>query len=170
MSNEWFADNPDVLLNLTEQTQWKTFAKAHRLSFSGRLIGGCIDTLIHFVMTEYCDLTTYAKRYQDDGVILYIENAEMSPTAFCRALLGLKYRGVFELVQGVIIGRHGMLENGGKDIDFEQALAMAFDGVDVPVVYDVDVSHLPPNLTLINGAVAQVEIEAGQASLVQQLV
>lgn len=42
-----FADVPDVTYQLTEPTRWQALHGQTEVSFSGRLIGGCIDTLMH---------------------------------------------------------------------------------------------------------------------------
>ncbi|MBW4084790.1 hypothetical protein HYD27_26050 [Paenibacillus sp. S150] len=34
----------------------------------------------------------------------------------------------------------------------------------LPVLYDIDCGHVPPQLTLINGAYAEVELKSGEGS------
>ncbi len=38
---------PDTTCQLTEPTQWQTLDRTDAAQFSGRLVGGCIDTLGH---------------------------------------------------------------------------------------------------------------------------
>ncbi|WP_257252761.1 hypothetical protein [Endozoicomonas sp. SESOKO3] len=52
------------------------------------MLGGCLD-----IGSDYLDLKAFQKRYPHDGIVLFPENAEFSPIALIRALLGLKYRG-----------------------------------------------------------------------------
>ncbi|RBN36055.1 LD-carboxypeptidase, partial [Priestia megaterium] len=37
----------------------------------------------------------------------------------------------------------------------------------IPVIYDIDCGHLPPQLTLINGAYASVNLEKNKDTVVQ---
>jgi muramoyltetrapeptide carboxypeptidase LdcA involved in peptidoglycan recycling len=41
-------------------------------------------------------------------------------------------------------------------------------GIDVPVVLDVDLGHLPPQMTLVNGALAELWV-GGTTTLTQRL-
>ncbi|WP_415721250.1 S66 family peptidase [Photobacterium ganghwense] len=171
---ESFAVNPDTILKPCEQTYWKLLGKQRSAAFRGRLIGGCFDILHHLVGTEYLDLNALDRRFQGDGIILYLENAEMSPTDLYRALLSLKYRGVFSKVNAVIFGRNAfisdsMAADANQAMTSEEALLSALDDIDIPVVYDADIGHLPPNLTLFNGALAEVAVDNGRATVTQYL-
>ena len=37
----------------------------------------------------------------------------------------------------------------------------AVGDLDLPVVLDLDIGHLPPQLTLVNGALATIHVEGG---------
>jgi muramoyltetrapeptide carboxypeptidase LdcA involved in peptidoglycan recycling len=39
----------------------------------------------------------------------------------------------------------------------------------LPVIYDVDIGHVPPNLTLFNGCYAEIGILNGQCKMMQWL-
>lgn len=99
-----------------------------------------------------------------------MENAEFSPTTLIRALLGLKYRGIFNLVKGLLIGRNPPDEQHGQSLTYQQALSYALEGLEIPIIYDVDIGHLPPNLTLINGALADVSLIDDRGKIHQRLV
>lgn len=160
IKNDSFSQNPNVTLNLTEPTLWKILGDKETTQFNGRLIGGCFDTISHIIGTEYFDFDAFHHNYIDDGVILYIENAEMSPTAFMRALLSLKFKGVFNKVNGLLIGRNAVITNNGKEISAFEALSNALNDLNIPVIYDADIGHLPPNMTLFNGAIAEVHFDS----------
>lgn len=148
-------NSPDAAYNLTQKTCWKTLNWPSE-GVSGRLIGGCLDTLIFTLDSPYCDLQGFCQHYEKEGVILYIENAELSPTAWLRALLMLKYKGHFERINALFVGRHAA-STANKQIDFTLALTQA--ELDIPIIYDMDIGHQPPNLTLINGALCEVSPE-----------
>ena len=40
----------------------------------------------------------------------------------------------------------------------------------IPVIYDVDCGHVPPQMTFINGAFAEVETENGKGSIRQHFI
>lgn len=169
IANTSFADNPEVILNTTEVTRWKVLGKSDEASFSGCLIGGCFDVMTVLIGTPYFDMEQFHENHREDGVILYLENAEMSPTYFKRALLSLKFKGIFDLVNGVMLGRNAVMDNAGCAISSQEALEEALADLSIPVVYDMDIGHLPPNLTLINGAFAEVCVRGGQGNIVQTL-
>ncbi|CAH9059341.1 Microcin C7 self-immunity protein MccF [Pseudoalteromonas holothuriae] len=168
-NGESFAENPDTVMNVTEQTCWRTLPEQDEVKMSGRLIGGCFDTLQYLLGTPYFDLTTLKQRFTPEGIILYFENAELSPTAFKRALLSLKFKGVFEQINGLLIGRNAVIGHGEKEITSEQVLLDVISKLDIPVIYDVDIGHLPPNLTLFNGAYAHISAHNGMDHITQTL-
>ncbi|MNW21715.1 LD-carboxypeptidase [compost metagenome] len=42
--------------------------------------------------------------------------------------------------------------------------------LELPVIYDIDCGHVPPQLTLINGALAEVRTVQGTGSITQFLI
>jgi len=169
INNEPFSQNPNVTLNLTEPTQWKVLGEKDNAHFSGRLIGGCFDTISHIIGTDYFDFDAFPFNFIDEGIILYLENAEMSPTVFMRALLSLKYKGVFNKVNGLFLGRNAVIGKNTKEITAFEALSNALSDLDIPVIYDADIGHLAPNLTLFNGAYAEISVTTNEAKIKQTL-
>ncbi|CAG9295702.1 S66 family peptidase [Celerinatantimonas diazotrophica] len=163
-----FVSDPNFVFNLTERTCWKLSGN-QKTTFSGRLIGGCFDTMMHLVGTEFFDIDQWYHQYASDGLILYLENVEMAPSVYKRALQSLKYKRVFDKCSGLLIGRSAVLDSCGKEISTEQALLAVTDSLNIPVVYDVDIGHLPPNLTLFNGAYAEVNVSTEGGELIQTL-
>ncbi|WP_418936953.1 hypothetical protein [Paenibacillus anseongense] len=37
----------------------------------------------------------------------------------------------------------------------------------VTIVYDIDCGHVPPQMTFVNGAMAEIDIKNGKASVIQ---
>ncbi len=163
-----FSDYPEQGLQLGPDSQWKILGRAEQVQCRGRLFGGCLDILIHLAATEYFDINRFEHWSQGQGIILYLENAELSPTALFRALQGLKYRGIFKGVNTLLMGRNA----GQRQADFSDKtiLAQLFSDAPFPVIYDADIGHLPPNMTLLNGALADIRIDRGQVSITQQLL
>ncbi|MEH7272218.1 LD-carboxypeptidase, partial [Neobacillus vireti] len=42
-----------------------------------------------------------------------------------------------------------------------------FDELQIPIVYDIDCGHVPPQITFVNGAYGEVEVENGKGTVVQ---
>ncbi len=168
---EWndFRVNPDASLNLTEPTAWKRLDGATApVEFSGRLIGGCLDTILHLAGSPYGDVPRFVRESGGDRAILYLENAEMGPAALVRALWGLRLNGWFDGLSGLMFGRsNGPVPSGADSLTYEEALRAVLADVPYPVLYDVDIGHRPPQLTLINGALANVSFDAGSGHIAQ---
>lgn len=169
LNSNSFDEKPHATLNKTELTKWKVLGGANEAHFSGRLVGGCFDTIIHLLGTEYFQMEALRERFKEDGLILYLESAEMSPTFLKRALLSFKYKGVFDHLNGFLFGRNAVTDKCGKDISCEEAFLDVAKDLAIPIVYDVDIGHLPPNITLFNGAFAEVNVTDGRGRITQIL-
>lgn len=158
---QW-SDDPLAPFDLTEPTRWRGMCggrQADTLRMSGRLIGGCLETLSVLVGTRFGDVPGFRERLADDGVILYLENCESSPTYVCRMLWNMRLAGWLDGLRGVLLGRSGGAE--ADHFTYLDALHDVFDDLPLPVIYDADVGHCPPQMTLINGATGTVRCEAG---------
>lgn len=160
---------PSAGLALTEETQWKRLDKsADLVEVEGRLIGGCLDTIARLAGTPYGDVPSFVDTFRGDGVLLYVENAEMKPCELARALNGLRLNGWFEGLNGILVGRSAAPDAAqSTDLTYLEALQSALGSAACPVLYDVDIGHLPPQLSLVNGAMARVRFEHGAGSIVQ---
>lgn len=125
------------------------------VSFSGRLIGGCADVLRTIIGTPYDYVKTFCSGFKS-GMIWYLENCEMSVADFYRTLWQMREAGWFKNANGILIGRTRANESM-KDFSYEDVLHFAFDGLNVPVIYDVDFGHVELQWTMINGAFAEFE-------------
>ncbi|MFM2484319.1 S66 family peptidase [Celerinatantimonas yamalensis] len=152
-------------------TQWRWLNKSKSDEFiSGRLIGGCWDTLIHLFETSFLSLSTLSATYEE-GVLLYLENVEMSPCDLVRAIHSMQFRGVFDHINGLILGRNFRADSDNdSDLTYLEVLNEHLANKNIPVMYDVDIGHAPPNLTLINGSVARLGIVDGRGTITQWLV
>jgi muramoyltetrapeptide carboxypeptidase LdcA involved in peptidoglycan recycling len=166
---DWSVE-PSSGLALTEEVQWKRLNESTApVEFAGRLIGGCLDTITRLAGTPYGNIPGFVKASQGDGVILYFENAEMKPCELVRALFGLRLNGWFEGLNGILVGRSAAPDaTPTTDLSYIEALRSALGGVTCPVLYDVDIGHLAPQLSLVNGALARVKFHDGAGSIVQR--
>jgi muramoyltetrapeptide carboxypeptidase LdcA involved in peptidoglycan recycling len=140
------------------------------LTLQGRLIGGCLDTVSRLAGSRFGDVPAFARRCADDGVLLFLENAELTPFELARALHGLRLNGWFDRLRGVLVGRHAVADDtpaGGFDLD--EALRSSLGALPVPVLLDLDIGHVPPQWSLVQGAAATVSFDGQACTLVQQL-
>lgn len=164
-----FSVRADAPLHLTEPTEWKRLdGSAEAVSMSGRLIGGCLDTIAWLAGSRFGDIPTFVREAGSQGAILYLENAEMAPPGLVRALLSMRRHRWFDGLSGLLVGRNaGPVPASADRLSYTDALAAALGDLPYPVLYDVDIGHQPPQFTLINGAVAHVEFHAGRGSIAQ---
>ena len=134
---------------------------------SGRLIGGCIETVSILAGTPYGDLPAFAAEHAPEGLIVYVEASGDGATDIARDLWRMRLAGWFEHANAVLVGRTRAPDADG--FTQRDAVRSALDGLDVPVVLDVDCGHVPPHLALVNGALAQLEVAGATRTLTQEL-
>lgn len=171
-----YAQNPNALFDHSVPTQWQclNYTDKRSIEMSGRLFGGCLDTVGLLLDSPFLALHEFKKHNASQGIVLYLESAELTPATVARFLLSLKLAGMFDDINGVIIGRHVTLQGQDPGFDYRQGLNAAFGGCLFPVIIDADIGHIPPNLNLINGALCTftADVEQGKvtnASVVTKL-
>ncbi len=162
-----FKEFPDATFDMTEPTRWRVLGAERPVQFGGRLAGGCLDTIGRMTGSPYGDLPAFTREHHDDGVILFFENCELLPPETARTLWGMRLAGWFDGLAGVLIGRSAAEE--GEAYSYVDALASALGDLPCPVVYDADIGHRPPQMTLIQGACAVVRYADGAGSVEQTL-
>ncbi len=163
--------NPAAGIAPAEPSEWKRLDGATTaLSLQGRLIGGCLDTLSRLAGTHYGNVPAFIRAAGDQGTLLYFENAELKPYELARALRGLRMNGWFSGLQGVLLGRSAAPDASTPEgLSYIEAIGSVLGDIPCPVLYDMDIGHISPQFSLINGALAKIEFAAGAGSLVQQL-
>jgi muramoyltetrapeptide carboxypeptidase len=164
---EWQHDNPTpYVFHLTEETSWKTVS-GERVKVEGRLLGGCIDIIRHLIGTPFGDVKQFRKQFLDEEPILwYFENCEMNTTDLRRTLVQMKLAGWFEDSSGILFGRSDA-NDPVNDYTVEDVYQELAGELGVPIIYDMDCGHQPPQNTFINGAYAEVVAENGKGTILQ---
>jgi muramoyltetrapeptide carboxypeptidase len=164
---EWDFENPTPhIFNLTEKTEWKVVSEKD-IKVKGRLLGGCIDVIRHLIGTPFGDLKNFSERYiNNEPIIWFFENCELTTTDLRRTLVQMKLAGWFNNCSGIMFGRSSA-NNPVGNYKIEDIYNELFEELQVPVIYDIDCGHVPPQLTLINGSYAEVEIEDGKGWVLQ---
>lgn len=167
--DDWEQDPRVVEPSLEQRGSWELLDPgAGRLHVTGRLMGGCIETVSILAGTPYGDLRGFAERHAPEGLILYVEAAEDGAIDVARHLWRMRLAGWFDTATAVLVGRTCALDTGS--FTQRDAVRSALHGLDLPVVLDVDCGHVPPHLALVNGALAEVTVDGALQQLRQTLV
>ncbi|MNP60333.1 LD-carboxypeptidase [compost metagenome] len=81
----------------------------------------------------------------------------------------MRQAGWFAGVKGFLFGRPAGYSDTG-DFNFTDALSSVLGDLNVPVLYDVDLGHIPPQITFVNGALGHVDVQDGRAALEMSFV
>ena len=161
--DDWVSDPDMSELRLDGTGEWTTLAPGP-VDVTGRLIGGCVETVTNLAGTPYGDLPGWAER-QQEGTIVYLEACGDDAFTICRNLHGLRLAGWFDRARAVLIG-----STPAPDCDTltqHEAVADALGSLGVPVVLDVGIGHLAPRLPLVNGALARVVVDGDRHEITQ---
>ncbi len=139
---------------------------AESLHVTGRLIGGCIETVCNLAGTPYGDVAAFGRQHAEDGLIIYLEAAEDEAATICRNLHGLRLAGWFDHARAILIGRTNAEDH--LDMTQREAVLDALGPLNLPVVFDLEIGHVPPHLPLVNGALATVTVEGDRRGIVQE--
>ena len=116
----------------------------------GILSGGNLATLAHLAGTD-CQ-PSFQNR------LFFMEDTAEPPYKIDRMLTQLKMAGCFEGVKGVIVGA---LEKCEPLEMVHEIISEAFEAYDVPVMAGMDAGHGADNLSMVFGAAAEMDTEAG---------
>jgi muramoyltetrapeptide carboxypeptidase LdcA involved in peptidoglycan recycling len=117
--------------------------------------------------SRYGDINRFADAYAPEGLLVYLEVAETQAPYVFRMYEHLRLAGWFDRANAVLIGR-----SGGTAVDNytqREAMADALGRLNIPVIYDMDIGHVPPQAMLINGALATVRSRGGDGVIEQVL-
>ena len=154
-------------------TTWKQRATgnwrlhgAQALDVSGTVIGGCTEMMAGLAGTPYGDVPSFADEHGD--LIVYLETAEEPAFTVCRYLHQLRYAGWFDHASAILIARTdapASHDDGG--LSQEEAALDALGGLGIPIVFDMEIGHVPPHLPLLNGASARIRVDGARREIVQ---
>ena len=152
--------------SLDKPSLWKSLHGEARLSFDGMMIGGCIDTLCKLLGTRFAPVESFLDKYKQSGFIWTLESCEMAAPDIYRTLWQMCECGWFNYCNGLIIGR----PDGYKDkheFTLIDALKQSVGDLSIPVIYDADIGHVPPQMQIVNGAIGEVVYIDGKATVRQ---
>lgn len=134
-------------------------------SFEGELLGGCLDSFYDILSgTRYEDEKSICEKYhifpdkeEWAGKILFIETCEEKPEPdlFAKELTALKEKGVFDAVNGILVGKP---QDEAYYDEYKCILKKVIDNGNLPIVYNVNFGHATPRCALPYGAAAKVDM------------
>jgi muramoyltetrapeptide carboxypeptidase len=78
--------------------------------------------------------------------------------------------GWFDGLSGILVGRSAAPDSVQSDeLSYIDALQSVLGDIQCPVIYDMDIGHVPPQLSLVNGALARVELSDESGTVLQRL-
>lgn len=125
------------------------FSNKKHVHVQGRCIGGCIDVLKDMIGTPYENTVAFLEKYRDDGNIFYFDNFSMSAENFYRTLKQFSYAGWFRHTKAILLGRV-LFSSSETGMTYQEALERACG--DIPYIYEADIGHTIPAMTMLNGA------------------
>ena len=131
----------------------------------GRLLGGCMDCLVNLLGTKYDRTVEFTERYQEDGIIWFLESCDLNVMGIRRAGWQMKNAGWFSHVRGFLIGRPLIFGQELMGLDQYHAVCDLLEDCGVPVVMDVDLGHLPPMMPLVCGSYADVRVNGNDIQI-----
>ncbi len=156
-------DNPLAPYNVTEPRVTVKYPDAD-VHIEGRLIGGCIDVLILYTGTKFDRVREFTEKYKDDGIIWFLEACDLNTMGIRRALWQMEQAGWFNYLKGFLIGRP---LNGEEFLGLDRfdAVTGILGKYGVPILMDLDIGHIPPQMPLICGSYANVKAEGNDIDI-----
>lgn len=150
--------------NLTDKVEWKTIENKE-VNVTGRIIAGCLDIIMELSGTKYDGTRIFNEKYKNDGIIWCFDNCELSKEEVIRSLWKLNELEYFKYTKAIIFGRNGR-DVSYLDYDMEHAIIdSVISQLNIPIIYDADISHKGPSMTIINGSIATVQSKNGKGKI-----
>lgn len=154
-----------------EPAEWKALHHemdpSYVCSITGRLIGGCLDVISMLAGSAYGALDQFAQQYAPEGLLVYLENADQDTAGFSRMLSAMKLAGWFEHANAILLGRSSGAQH--REYILRDAIMDALGDLSIPIIYEMDIGHIPPQMVILNGAVAELRFSPAVRSLTQWL-
>lgn len=150
---------------LTEPVYWKNL-NGEEVSVKGRLLGGCMECLADIIGTPYDGTKKFLEKYKSDGILWYFDIFGLRSEQVYNTLWHMMQAGWFENAVGFMFGRV-MFPGTFLDMSYEEAIVRALG--DAPIVFNMDIGHVAPRMTVINGAMGELFSKDGKGTLKMSL-
>ncbi len=144
--------------------------------FQGELLGGCLESFYDILTTaRYEDEKATCEKYglfpskeEWEGKILFIETCEEKPVPelFEKEIVVLKDKGVFDVVNGVLVGKP---QDEAYYQEYKDILIKVIDNEELPIVYNVNFGHATPRCALPYGVTAKVDMKQKKIQMIDNV-
>lgn len=141
--------------NLDKDVKWVNLNDKKEIKLKGRIIGGCLDVLLDIAFSKFDYTNEFLNRYKDDKIIWYFDNYNINEDNILQSLNVLKSKNWFKNIGGIVFGRNTMDLNGVTD-KFKLEVEKFIKDLNIDVIFDMDIGHKPPTLTIINGSLVEI--------------
>ena len=143
---------------LTQKKELRLFPENKEVSFSGVMIGGCLDVLNNLAGSRFDFVEKFNS--ENESIIWALEACDLSPMDIRRSLWHLKECGWFKNVSGFLIGRPlAAWKQDMMGVNQYNAVTDILGDLGVPLVMDADFGHIAPDIPLVMGANAFVQVK-----------
>lgn len=156
--------NPLASPHHSKLVKWKSLNNEKSFELNGRIIGGCLDCLVSIVGTSFDKIKEFNEKYSEDGIIFFFESCELNVFGLSRALVQLINAGWFNHCKGIVIGRPSGIKTI-MGLSYTDVLKEHLLPLNIPIIYDVDIGHVPPRMTIINGSIIKLKYQNGKSTL-----
>ncbi|WP_310601592.1 S66 family peptidase [Anaerosporobacter sp.] len=135
-------------------------------SFSGKLLGGCLESLYDILSgTRYEDelvvcekYTLFPEKEEWCGKVLFVETCEEQPEPelMKTELLKLKEKGVFDVVNGIIVGKP---QDEKYYEEYKDIFRDVVDNPELPIMYNINFGHALPRCVIPYGIEVLVDMD-----------
>lgn len=81
----------------------------------------------------------------------------------------MKLAGWFDHCNGIVFGRTDMSYET-YDYSIVDVYEDIADDLNIPIIYDMDCGHLPPQITFVNGSYGTIEYANGKGKVIQAFI
>ncbi|MDO4962680.1 MAG: LD-carboxypeptidase [bacterium] len=134
-------------------TKWESINEFKTIK--GRIIGGCLESLKDIIGTKYDSFKKFEKKYATDGIVWYFDVSQFSNEEISRTIWQLKKKGYFKNCTGIIFGRL-YEEKTFTGRNLRETLLAELSDLNIPIIINCDLGHVPPAITIINGSLIEV--------------
>lgn len=133
---------------------------------NGIIIGGCLEVLKDLIGTNFDETKKFIEKYQKYGIIWYFDIYNMKPCDVYLTLLQFKNADWFKYSDTFLIGKV-LLKQEEDIMTYHEAYEKALVG---NIVYNVNIGHVKPFFTIVNGSFASVCYRNCELTLKQELL
>ena len=162
-------EDPLALPVFTKKVEWKALRGEKEIEISGRLIGGCQDVINALVGTKYDKVRKFLHKYKEDGFIWFLETFSSDAGKFMMSLNQLKEAGYFKYCKGIVFGRPLFYNGEWLNISYEKAIKKVLGKLNVPIIYDADIGHVKPMISLVVGSITTFKYKEGKCEIITEL-